>query len=279
MEFLGWRGNKKIFRLCLLIAFLCPAFLTAQPTYHELYRQARAHPGDVKTLAQLASLEKKTGHYRNAVRLYRRCLELTPDKAMYYLRIASLYRELHYPEKAEEVLTAGISSCANKRGLTQSLASVQYRQGKFTQALSTYQSLSRLEPVKPLSSRDKLGIARCLRETERFPEAETIFRELTNTGTDPWVYYEYARLYEKQGKLREAAQIMSQGWELACRRPQWKKEILSQKFAFYRYEYALVLYRNGNHWQALSELRHIVAHPQLRDTPVGEKAQYALERW
>jgi tetratricopeptide (TPR) repeat protein len=230
-------------------------------------------------LASLASASREKGHHANAIRLYRRCIELAPSNASYYVRLANLYNAIDMPGEAETVLWQGVINAQSLLMITRTLADTLFRQGKYHSALKLYYEAIELSKPRQPAVAVYHGIAKSNLEIGDYTQSEKYFRIAMSRSDNPWVYYDYSDLKVRTGDYLSAIEALDIALGGSFFPDRSLRDIVVRRKAGVMFDYAEILYKRKNKSEARIMLSKIVENAELADTYAGKKATFFIDRW
>ncbi len=162
------------------------------------------HDIDVNYYFLNASKEKLLGNFDEAVKLYRKCLQLDPENAASAYEIGILAMNGNDPLSAESFSRIAYKLDPANEWYALLYVEALQRNNKNSEALKIYEKLVRDFPAKTDVYFD---YANCYLRLNKTNEAIEIFNRLEkNIGISPEVSIQKEKIYVKQGKIDKAAE-------------------------------------------------------------------------
>ena len=157
-----------------------------------------------------AESARAAGESERAIQLYERATADRPNELSVRSSLGDLYAEVGYLDRADAAFRAILSVQPNNVNALRGLIGVLTQQGRMREALALAERVPReqrgelgnLATLKAQYLRDQASEAS---SAKNFAEAERLLKEaLILDPQSPWVRLDLARLYQRQGRTREA---------------------------------------------------------------------------
>jgi tetratricopeptide (TPR) repeat protein len=146
---------------------------------------------------------RKQGEYENAIRWYRRALDLNPDNALVHANWGTCLLHQGELEEAKARLLRAIELRPDLAAAHCSLGIVLRRQNQLPQALEAFRKAVEVKPNFPLAH---LHLGTLLLDSGRFDEAKKHLSEAVRLDPrDPFAHFNLGAAYGRHGKPGEAA--------------------------------------------------------------------------
>ena len=162
------------------------------------------------TVVRQAESARAAGESERAIQLYERATADRPNELSVRSSLGDLYAEVGYLDRADAAFRAILSVQPNNVNALRGLIGVLTQQGRMREALALAErvpqeqrgELGNLATLKAQYLRDQASEAS---SAKNFAEAERLLKEaLILDPQSPWVRLDLARLYQRQGRTREA---------------------------------------------------------------------------
>jgi tetratricopeptide (TPR) repeat protein/TolB-like protein len=154
-------------------------------------------------LLAAGSLSQVHGRYEEAVQDFRRALELTPNDAEAWKRLAGVYSTMNRPDEAIATYQKAIRAGPGYYSPYLEFGLYYYNAGKFQQAEQLFR---RVIQIAPGLARGHMDLGLSLKEQGHFPEAEeSLLQALRLEEASPLVLTDLGALYYQQERYSEAA--------------------------------------------------------------------------
>jgi TonB family protein len=199
------------------------AYLQMGQIYHYLkkyeeaataYKQAlKALPTSTIIMDQLGTLlGYRLGRFAEAIEVYKKWLQMQPDNAIAYNRIAWTSMLAKRYQDAIDASHQAIRLGAKDAELYHSLGFSYYNLGKYNEAISIYMQVPALNPRYKLMDKIYGEIGFCFYQTKRYTEALQAFHKSIDLNADcPEVYCTAGKSYSYLGRNAEAIEILKKG--------------------------------------------------------------------
>ena len=190
-----------------------PAFsptATADDLRQEALRTVKglleAHPHDIDALQIAAGLHARLGNSNQAVKMWRRCLEIDPRCMVAYFSIGDAAQRAGDLEEAAEMFQSVILLAPSLLEPPALLADVLLKLGKPEEAVATLQGRVREELVLDMAL---LILGQAYLQLEEYDKAtETLQRLIDAAPQNARAYYVLARVYAKLGRNDESRRAL-----------------------------------------------------------------------
>ncbi|MEP6715830.1 MAG: protein kinase, partial [Terriglobia bacterium] len=193
-------------RAKLAEAYFWKSLLTSDPKWlaladAEVNRAAEAGAGREALMAQ-AMIEKATGHFQSAIRLFGKILENEPGNVEAYQLLAQTLASAGHPVEAETTLRKAIALRPGYWPLENALGNFYVDRGDFRNAEQEFTKAAALAPNSELIF-SNLGALYF--NMNRLPEAEANFKKSLSNGPSALAHANLCAIYFYQGNYEEAA--------------------------------------------------------------------------
>ena len=161
-----------------------------------------------KTMGRIYQLK---GEYDKALPYYLKAQAKDPTNASFYAWLGTLYSEMKFDSKAQEIWTTGLAKTKNSAEIYLERAEYKYQKGDYAGAISDTNTVLAKNP----NSFVALGIkAKCLKKQNQIDKAIELFNK--SMETSPYYYESFdslAQIYLEQKDYKKASGIISDAIE------------------------------------------------------------------
>ncbi len=174
------------------------------------------------TVVRQAEAARAAGESERAIQLYEQATADRPNELSVRSSLGDLYAEAGYLDRADAAFRAILSVQPNNVNALRGLIGVLTQQGRMREALALAErvpqeqrgELGNLATLKAQYLRDQASEAT---SAQNFAEAERLLKEaLILDPQSPWVRLDLARLYQRQGRTREANTLIDGLLDCSC---------------------------------------------------------------
>ena len=181
-----------------------------------------AYPDAHEALHVMAMLHVGLRQRSEAERLWRRCIELAPNEAMYYINAAGAALDQGHGEAAVETLQQALEAGCEPAGVYHQLAAVLNQLGRLEEAV---EALEQVLERYPDSAEDWFFLGQTQSKLNQFAEAEASLKKaIALAPAPPNVFHVLANVCAAQGKHDEAAKYRQQHRGVAPHEPSERPE-------------------------------------------------------
>ncbi len=249
--------------------------------YNSVAEKVKENPTNTFYLSKLANHYEKIKEYKEAVKLYKKCLDIEPENSLYYIELAKSYDHIDRPDLGLSVMSNAVKYFDKNDDVFSAFASLEYKMGDFKSSLEAYEKALHFSDEK---SKHYIfsGIAKVYRELKDYDKSKIYFQKALQEKQDCWTYYEYGKLFYEIGEYQQSiCAFQKSSALLGCtgyNQDKEAEELINKKIAEAYYAYGIKLKDSGRKEEAKKILTKIVEDKSFQKTAVCEKAEFWIKR-
>ncbi|MCX7661213.1 MAG: tetratricopeptide repeat protein, partial [Candidatus Omnitrophica bacterium] len=199
---------------------------------------ARISYDEASDLYTKANIFYSCGEFNKAIEIYQKLIQ--NDNLSAYLNLAIILKDLTRYSEAIELLKSIYEKFKDRRSLLILLGRLYYLNDQIDLAINAFKKILKLNPYDWEAN---LNLGLCFSEKKLFLEAEKYYKISLSIKENIIAHIELAKIFEQQGKFREAIQEYKEANKLDPSLLNIQKKIAELLFKTDELEEALRLYR------------------------------------